>query len=307
MKSISKLITVGAFAAAALTAATGTAQAQNTNYTPGDLVLFFQSTGTGNDQQVFASLGNTATTFRQAFTDQSDMLNFININSQLTTAYGSGWAGSTTLYGGAGGVWGSSQGTSLQNGDPGRTIYTTLARSSIGTVGQADSLGFAIGSNGAMTGLANAIIGQNNILETQASTRVAVISFNPSDSVAPSIKNINPPGGNGWNNNIEAPGVQQLGTGSSYGTFGSINNVEFMWDLYRIQARNDVSGQYGQGDPIRTGAYLGTLVLDNGGNVSFVTTAVPEPGTWAAAAIAASLLGAGSYRRLRRRGAMAGK
>jgi len=307
MKSISKLITVGAFAAAALTAATGTAQAQNTNYTPGDLVLFFQSTGTGNDQQVFASLGNTATTFRQAFTDQSDMLNFININSQLTTAYGSGWAGSTSLYGGAGGVWGSSVGTSLQNGDPGRTTYTTLARSSIGTVGQADSLGFAIGSSGAMTTLASAILQQNNILETQASTRVAVISFTPSDSVAPSIKNINPPGGNGWNNNIEAPGVQQQGTGSSYGTFGSINNVEFMWDLYRIQARNDVSGQYGQGDPIRTGAYLGTLVLDNGGNVSFVTTAVPEPGTWAAAAIAASLLGAGSYRRLRRRGAMAGK
>jgi len=280
--------------------------AQNTNYTPGDLVLFFQSTGEiGNNQQVFASLGNTATVFRNATPGSS--VTITNISSAMDTAYGSGWAGSTSLYGGAGGVWGTSTGISLTNGDPGRTVYTTLARSSIGTVGQADSGGFAIATTTAMTGMATAILGQNNILETQASTRVAVISFNPSDSVAPSIKNINPPGGNGWNSNIEAPGVQQQGTGSSYGTFGSINNVEFMWDLYRIQARNDVSGQYGQGDPIRTGAYLGTVVLDNGGNVSFVTTAVPEPGTWAAAAIAASLLGAGSYRRLRRRGAMAGK
>jgi len=249
--------------------------AQNTNYTPGDLVLFFQSTGTiGNNQQVFASLGNTATVFRNATPGSS--VTITNISSAMDTAYGSGWAGSTTLYGGAGGVWSSSTGSSLQNGDPSRTTYTTLARSSIGTVGEADSGGFAIGTTGAMTAMATAISGQNNILETQASTRVAVISFNPADALTPSIKNINPPGGNGWNNNIVTPGVQQQGTGSSMGTFGSYSNVVFLWDLYRIQARNDVSGQYGQGEPIREGLYLGTIVLTASGDVGFVAASDPS-------------------------------
>jgi hypothetical protein len=110
----------------------------------------------------------------------------------------------------------------------------------------------------------------------------------------------NPVGGNGWNNNIAGDKVQQAGSADSYGAFGSINNVEFMWDLYRLQARNNISGQYGQGDAIRTGEFLGTLVLDSAGNVSFQTNAIPEPGTWAAAAIAAGLIGAGSYRRFRR-------
>ncbi len=306
MKSINKFLTVGALAAAALTAATGTAQAQNTNYTPGDLVLFFQNPNgtTGSDQQVFASLGNTATTFRQAFVDQANLVNIININSQLTTAFGAGWANTTTLYGGAGGVWGNSGSLSiaLQNGDPNRTLYTTERRSTVGTVGSQNSVGYAIGSDGAMTAIANSMIGQNNILEVGALTAAAVIPVAPAPQQTIALNN--PVGGNGWNNNIPGNKVQQAGQAGNYGAFGSINNVEFMWDLFRIQAKNNISGQYGQGDPNRQSEYLGTLVLDSSGNVSFQTNAVPEPGTWAAAAIAAGLLGAGSYRRFRRRGAV---
>ena len=244
-------------------------RAQNTNYAPGDLVLFFQlSSGVGSTNQVFASLGNTATVFRNASPGSS--ITITNISSALSTAFTANWKTSTSLYGGAGGSWSSSAGSSLQNGDPGRTIYTTLARSTVGTVGQANSSGFAIPSDSAMTGMASAILQQNNILETKASTGVAVIGFNPSDNTTPSTKNINPPGGSGWNNWLEAPGVQQQGAGSSYGTYGAFDDVDFMWDLYRIQARDNIANQYDFGGGIRSGEFLGTIVLTASGAVGFV-------------------------------------
>jgi hypothetical protein len=294
MKSI-KTTLLGATAAALfLGAGAAQVQAQNTNYTPGDLVLFFQLTSGTN--QVFASIGNTATVFRGATPGAS--LSLLNINAALTSAFTADWGGtniSTSLYGGAVGSWSTSAGSSLQNGDPGRTIYTTLARSSVGIVGQANSVGFAIPSDSAMTGIAQASQSQNNILETQASTAAAVIGFNPADNVTPSIKNINPPGGNGMNNWLEAPGVQQQGTGSSYGTYGAFDNVNFMWDLYRIQARDNIASQYDFGGGTRSGDYLGTITLGSNGDVGF--TAVPEPSTYAMLALAAAGLAAHIIRR----------
>jgi hypothetical protein len=290
-----KTTLLGATAAALfLGAGAAQVQAQNTNYTPGDLVLFFQLTsGTGTTDQVFASLGNTATVFRDATPGAS--LSLLNINAALTSAFTAGWGTSTSLYGGAVGSWSTSAGSSLQNGDPGRTIYTTLARSSVGIVGQANSVGFAIPSDTAMTGIAQASESQNNILETQASTAAAVIGFNPADDVTPSIKNINPAGGNGMNDWLEAPGVQQQGTGSSYGTYGAFDNVNFMWDLYRIQARDNIASQYDFGGGTRSGDYLGTITLGSNGDVGF--TAVPEPSTYAMLALAAAGLAAHIIRR----------
>jgi hypothetical protein len=290
-----KTTLLGATAAALfLGAGAAQVQAQNTNYTPGDLVLFFQLTsGTGTTNQVFASLGNTATVFRGATPGAS--LSLLNIDASLTSAFTADWGTSTSLYGGAVGSWSTSAGSSLQNGDPGRTIYTTLARSSVGIVGQANSVGFAIPSDSAMTGIAQAAQSQNNILETQASTAAAVIGFNPADNVTPSIKNINPPGGNGMNAWLEAPGVQQQGTDSSYGTYGAFDNVNFMWDLYRIQARDNIASQYDFGGGTRSGDYLGTITLGSNGDVGF--TAVPEPSTYAMLALAAAGLAAHIIRR----------
>jgi hypothetical protein len=176
-------------------------------------------------------------------------------------------------------------------------VYTSIARSGVGTVGGAFSTAPFINGNTAMTSASSAITQQNQIFETGGSGSVLAIA----NGVGSTIAGINPAGGSGWNGNIGAPGVQQQGSAASFGAFDTINNVEFLWDIYRAQAVNDLSGQFGEGDPIRTGAYLGTLVLTSSGDVSFVTAPIPEPGTWAAIAIAAVALGAGTYRRACRR------
>jgi hypothetical protein len=100
MKSIKSTVLSAVVAAAALAATLGTAQAQNPNYAPGDLVLFFQNPGgsTGSTQQLFASLGNTATVFRQAYVDQANLYDIVNIGSQLSSTFGSNWATATTLF-----------------------------------------------------------------------------------------------------------------------------------------------------------------------------------------------------------------
>jgi len=256
------------------------AQAYNT----ADLILFFQNPNgdIGSDQQVMANLGDTATVFRQAFVSQSNLTNFANIGPALVEAFGDEWADTTTVWGGAGASWGNDPAEgNLQNGDPQATIYTTQRRNGVGTVGQANSSGFSFASTGGMQTVASSMIGQNGVFAAAATDSavggVDVIPIRPAP--AQSVPLNNPFNGNSWNNGLAGNSVQQQGSTNTFGGFGPISNVEFMWDLYRAQAVNDLDGQYGLGDPKRRSAYLGTLVVDNTGNVSFIVNAGSQPET----------------------------
>ena len=56
----------------------------------------------------------------------------------------------------------------LQNGDPNRTLYVSRARTDfLGSPAVAGSTGWSILNDNAMSGGANGIINQNNVLETQ--------------------------------------------------------------------------------------------------------------------------------------------
>lgn len=251
----------------------GAAKAQNSYYAPGDLVLFFQQEGGANT--VYVNLGNTATVFRDA---TANISNIVNINAQLNQAFGNNWTSMGNIYAGLAGVWGTSN-TSvlLQDGDPHRTLYVSQSRDGAGTAGVANSAGYTVNTTGGMTTAAGQIAAANNPFETNYDARAVV-----SPTSISGIDDYNPfssPGIQGTAFGSFAGGVQQVSsTGvGSFGTIGAYSNLEFGLDLYRILGRTGISGQV-EGD-LRQGSYEGTVVVDNAGNVSFVA-AVPEPSTW---------------------------
>lgn len=296
MTTRKKNLAILALAVSASAMAAAPAQAQNTTYAPGDLVLYFQNPGgtTGADQTVYVNLGNTATLFRQGgvgTAGATNLLNIVNISSTLISAFGANWASELTLYAGLAGTWSSSPGTTLQNGDPARTLYVSQSRASGGIAGQAGSTGYSILGNTAMTTGAGRIIGQNNVLETDFTGTVGISSLGNSG-----IDDQNPftiPGVQGTAFATFAGGVQQQGSATSFGAFGPVTGVEYALDLYRILAATGVTGQVD--GPLREGTFEGTVVLDNAGNVSFV--AVPEPST---AALLGAAVGIAGFVRRRR-------
>ena len=85
-------------AASAIALAVMPAAAQNSAYAPGDLVLFFQKTGSSNT--VYANLGNSATGFRGTAAGAADGVNrvaFLDINTELKSAFGDDWATDATV------------------------------------------------------------------------------------------------------------------------------------------------------------------------------------------------------------------
>ena len=272
-------------AALALALATTSAMAAtNSNYAPGDLVLFFQQEG--GTKTVYANLGNAATIYRgtaAGASDGVDKLNIVNINSELTTAFGSGWASDPTVYAGLAGVWSDAAGiTTLQNGDPTRTLYVSSPRNSVGTLGAVNSTGWDLSTagNNAISTAATGITVQNNVLEEQFLTAVAV-----SPNLTSQIDDMNPFFAPGLQDAAFqgglAGGVQQVGTAGTFGIFGSAGTVEFALDLFRIVARNNLPGQVP--GVVRIGSYEGTVVVASNGSVSFIAqgpTSTPLQ-TWA--------------------------
>ena len=267
--------------AGSLAISAGAANAQNANYAPGDLVLFFQKEG--NTNTLYANLG-ASTTYRGSATgpDVANILNIININTQLNEAFGASWASDTSLYAGIAGVWGtSSTNVGLSSGDPHRTLYVSASRTAVGTIGSAESSGYTVNTDSGMSNGANGITAMNNVLETQYTTAATV-----SPTSVSTIDDQNPisAGLQGAGFSIFGAGVQQQGTAGVFASnFGDAGSTEFALDLFRIQARNNISGQVGNGETNRLGTYEGTFTVGTDGSVSF--TAVPEPSTYALIAL----------------------
>ena len=287
MKKIKSKLCAWVLTAGSLAISAGAASAQNANYAPGDLVLFFQKEGSINT--LYANLGASTTFYRGSATgpDVANILNIININTQLNEAFGASWASDTSLYAGIAGVWGTDplNSTGLLNGDPHRTLYVSASRTAVGTIGAAESSAYNVATSTGMTNAANGITAMNNVLETQHLTAVAV-----SLTANSTIDDQNPisAGLQGAAFSVFGGGVQQQGTAGVFASnFGGAGSTEFALDLFRIQARNNVSGQVGSGETNRLGTYEGTFTVGTDGSVSF--TAVPEPSTYALIALTGML------------------
>ncbi|MEI6072150.1 MAG: PEP-CTERM sorting domain-containing protein [Verrucomicrobiae bacterium] len=297
MKQIQSKLRALALAAGSLAITMAGANAANTYYAAGDLVLYFQQEGSTNT--IYADLGNAATAFRGAATgpDAANKIDFVNLNTQLTSAFGASWATATNLYMGVAAYVGtSSLSNTLTNGDPSRTLYVGASRAGAGTIGSANSTGYNVNTDSAMTTGATGI--QNMLSPFADST--GVNGYNAAAVVSPTsvsnIDNQNPflsAGIQGTAFGVFGGGVQQVGGTIASGTsFGSVSNVAFAADLYRIEARNNIVGQVGYTpETARVGTYEGTVTLNNAGSVSFQTSAVPEPSTYAFFGISALGIG----------------
>lgn len=296
MKRLQSKLRLLALAAGSLAITTAGANAANSFYSPGDLVLYFQQEGGSNT--VYVDLGNAASLFRGTATgpDAPNILNIINIQTQLNAAFGS-WATATNLYMGVAGVYSTSTSNTVTAGDPARTLYVGQSRDSAGTVGHAQSAGYDGLSDTNMSGAATNITSM--IAPFKDST--GANGYNAAAIVSPtSVSNIDnqnlflAPGLQDTAFGVFAGGVQQVSTGGLFAaSFGPASNVSMAVDLYRIPAVVNAPGQVGFGEALRVGTFEGTITLSNTGGVSFVTSAVPEPSTYGllgGAAITACLI-----------------
>jgi hypothetical protein len=278
-----------AFALAAFAVA-GTTTSKAATYNIGDLLIGFVATGgTGADTTLIANLGVT-TTYRDQTTDS---INFINIGTQLANTFntpgGAAWYDRTDLYVSLLGVRSSSNtSSSIVNGDPARTLYASQPRTAVGTEGTSNSSIPTITGDGAYTSVAVAMLAVSNRFKTSATDSALTMP----DSLANTIDEFT--GGNVSYGAYQSR-VDQAFTATTWGTIGLAGTVEAALDLYRNQARNDIAGQTGFGEPVGPGTFEGTFTINQSGQVSFLA-AVPEPGS----ALMLGLAGIGSLLRRRR-------
>ncbi len=281
--NIRTLLSGGVIAAAGL-AITAPAGRATLTYNDGDLLLGFHATGNqGASTDYVLDIGR----FVNFIPGGSFALNpgatvtlsLGNVGLDLGTTYGDGTSGSTLwstrsdLYWGVAGVQKASG-----NGVTPNTLFATNLevitgvqstpwnRPSVSASGtpatklQAEGTAYASGTSTSVG------------LDQTQSTNSSVGLFQQSDSV----------------NNYAS---FQTTTGQAYGYFGggiegtfATGTSNSVLDLYELKA--------GSG----TGAFLGTLQMTNGGNVTF-TSAVPEPSTFAALAIGVGVLASMRRRR----------
>ena len=280
----------------------GTAGAVNSFVDVKDLVMHFQKAG--NSNTVYVGLGSAPVLYRGSAagaTADRNALNIININDTLTNAFGPGWASDPDIYVGAVAARSASNNTNstgtVIDGDMARTVYASRSRPAVGTVGSAEAAAWDFTLSGASTTAATNIVAViNNFRQnTTALSEILGTSTSIIDDQNPFLA----PGIQGTAYGSFPGGIQQVGSASSFGSLGEVNNIEFALDLFRILPVDTGTLSAAMQavvtpGPNRVGSFEGTLVLDSSGNVSFLT--VPEPSS----ALLAGLAGLGLALRRRR-------
>jgi hypothetical protein len=271
-------------AASFLALAGASANAANTFFQTGDLILFFQKPG--NTSTVYVAMGSAPLDYRGnsagTLGDHGfHKTNIVNLSSTLSSAFGAAWASDPDIYMGAVAAR-SSSGSAVVNGDHNRTVYGSRSRDAVGEVGVAESAAWNFTLSGANTTAANNILALGNNLNNNTSTVSATVptSISIIDDQNPFLV----PGIQGTAFNAFPGGVQQRGSAGVFGSLGGVDDIEFALDLYRIANYSDeeTTGVEISGTK-RIGSFEGTLVLSNDGNVSFL---IPEPSSVTLAGIA---------------------
>jgi len=266
--------------------------------TAGDLMLFFQKGGDGDT--VYVNLGDAATLYRGVASGISgadyllSRVNFININSTLTTAFGAGWAADGDIFAGLAGVYTNSTNTTVVNGDQYRTIYVSRARGAVGTVGTSGSTAYNLFSTGSLTTSANGIAGLTTNFATQlgsADEGVVTVALSQIDNQV--VIGAGPAYNQGTAFGQFTTGVSQRGSASAFGTFSDAGQVEFALDLQRLSP-DGTQYPYEVLGASRIGTYEGTVTIGTNGDVSFFT--IPEPSSVTLAGLAGLAL---AFRRRR--------
>ena len=242
-------------------------------YATGDLLVGFVATGgISSNQTLIVNLGSSAS-FRDGFDSGTFRLNFRNIGAALNSQFSPN-LGDTPWYDRTDlriNIYGSTSsntvGEDLVNLDPFRTSYVSRSR----TAATGSTATYSVANNAGMTTAASQIQTTTGTfqLATETSPGVAVVNDSPNSVDQFTRPAVSPGSAFGAFSN----GIDQTFSAGSLLTFPGVGPVEAALDLYRLQAVNDVPGQYGSGAAIRTGAYKGTFTLSNTGAISFV----PEP------------------------------
>lgn len=275
MKSLIKLI--------ALLALTGAAFATSANaaitFTAGDLVLGVRASGgTGASSTYLVNLG-LATDYRDA---AGNVLNIVNINTDMTAVFGAGWETRNDLFWGLAGVRSkSSIGSTVVNGDPQRTVYASRPQDTLNTqsIAWGDDIVF---SNTDMSSGSGWIYDILNVLTTGSANATGNTGSHEA-AIIPTSVNLS------WDEQTSGspdfgifnPGVEDDFGGLTDAASDTSGNVlgGTALDLYRILAVTTGANPTGT---LRVGSYEGTFYLTTGGIVNFssdpiVAGAVPEP------------------------------
>ena len=262
-----------ALAASALALALSLSPLGAAPYADGDLLMGFVTASSGSEDTLIARLG-TAASFRDGFDGGTSQINFATIGTQLNTLYSPAggdtpWYNRPDLYVSIFAATGSNtEGSELFGRDPYRTIYVSRSRSATNSVaGSARSTAWTLGTNAGMTTGSSQInvTGGRYFLSTADPGGVAIIAKsepNTLDQFTRPTTNVSFGAFSG--------GVEQTLTATTWGTLGAAGTVEAALDLYRLQAVNDIPGQYGAGNAVRSGVYKGTFTINQSGQISFI-------------------------------------